>query len=255
MRRLILLGVAILLLGAGTAEAAEVRFVHAVPGAGPAALFVAGQDAGEAGFGEMADYVQARSGDVELTLRAPGQDEELATTTAPLSDGRNTVVAVPKGEGVELRVYEDGEASGGRGRLRVIHAVPELRMADVRIGDRTVTSLDYGAASDYEDLDPGSYSVSLTRPGGEGGALVEEPGLNVTAGTATTAVALGSGGEPTRFVIAEDAAAAPAEGPETGLGGMAEDDGSPWPAAAGAALLAGALGGMAWFLLAARRRS
>ena len=255
MRRLILLGGAILLLGAGNASAAEVRFVHAVPGAGPAALFVAGDDAGEAAFGEASGYTQASGGEVELTLRAPGQDEELATTTAPLGEGRNTVVAVPQGDRVELKVFEDGDASGGQGRLRVIHAVPELQMADVRLDDRTLASLDFGAASDYEQVEPGTYTLALTRPGGEGGALAEDPGLNLAAGTASTAVAVGSSGEPVRFVVAEDDAAAPSNGPDTGLGGMAEDDGPPWLAAAAAALLAGALGGAAWMLVAARRRS
>jgi hypothetical protein len=255
MRRLILSGTAIFLFAAGSSQAAEVRFVHAVPGAGPASLFVAGQDAGQAGFVEISGYTRAEGGEVELTLRAPGQDEELATTTAPLGEGRNTVVAIPRGEGVALRAYEDGDADGGRGSLRVIHAVPELRMADVRIDDRTVTSLDFGAASDYEQLEPGTYSLALTRPGGEGGALVEDDGVDVTAGSATTAVAVGSRGEPTRFVVAEDAAAAPTEGPDTGLGGMADDGDSPWPAAIAAALLAGLLGGGAWLLLSARRRS
>ena len=254
MRRLILLGAAILLLGAGSAEAAEVRFVHAVPGAGAASLFVAGQDAGEAAFGDATGYTRAESGEVELTLRAPGQEEELATATASLGDGRSTVVAMPEGEGVQLRVYEDADAAGGSASVRVIHAVPELEMAEVHLDERTLADLDFGSATEYEDVEPGTYSVSLMRPGGEGGALMEDPQLNLAAGTATTAVALGSRGEPTRFVALEDHAAAPAAGPDTGLGGMSED-GSPWPAAILAALLAGAAGGLGWFLLVARRRS
>jgi hypothetical protein len=255
MRRLILLGTAMLLLGAGNASAAELRFVHAVPGAGAAELLASGEVAGSAGFGEAGQYARVPGGEVELSLRAQGEEEELVSSMATLGDGRNTVVAVPKGEGVELRVYEDGEGSAGAGRLRVIHAVPELEQADVQLDGRNLTTIAFGDATGYEDVDPGTYTLALTRPGGEGGALVEDSGVDVTAGAATTAIAVGSRGEPTRFVIAEDAAVAPADGPDTGLGGLAEDGGPPWAAAIAAALLAGALGGGAWLLMAARRRS
>ena len=83
--------------------------------------------------------------------------------------------------------------------------------------------------------------------------MIEQTGVNLAAGTASTAYAVGSGGERTRFVVVQDGVDAPAGGPATGLGGLSGDDGAPWLAALLAALAAGTLGGVA-YTRAARRR-
>ena len=42
--------------------------------------------------------------------------------------------------------------------------------------------LEAGKASDYLPLDPGTYTLAVTRPGGKG-RLASKPGVNVAAGT------------------------------------------------------------------------
>ncbi len=78
----------------------------------------------------------------------------------------------------------------------------------------------------------------MMMPGGGGDPLVKAAGVEPVAGTSSTAVVLGSGGEPTKIVLASDGSSGPVAGPGTGLGGL--DDRPPWAialVAAGAVLV------------------
>ena len=227
----------------GTASAAELRFVHGVPGQEPSALEVDGQAGDPVAFGEVGGYEQVPSGSVTLKLGDLEQTEELG-------EGRYTAVAWLRDDRVMLGVFSDGPAKGGTARIRAIHAAGELGEGDVLLdGESVATSLAPGEASEYQDVDPGAYGLEVTRPGGEGSPLAQSR-VTLAAGSASTALVLGSGGEPIDVVVATDDTAAPSQGPATGLGGL--DDGPPWAAVLLAALCAGALGGGAYRL--ARRR-
>ena len=229
----------------GTASAAELRFVHAAPGQEPAALEADGKAGEEVAFGEVGEYVRVPDGTVTLTLGEMESEEEL-------SGGRYTAVAWRRGDAVELSVFPDGPARAGRARVRAIHAAGELGEGDILLdGEAIASALPPGEASDYRTVDPGTYGVRVTRPGGTGSPLAESE-VTLAAGTASTAIVVGSGGQPVEIVVTDDAVAAPAEGPATGLGGL-DGEGSPWAAALLAALCAGALGGGAYRL--ARRRA
>ena len=235
-------------IGTANASAAKVRLVHAVPGAGGAQLSVRGRELGSpVAFGETGRFSSMRDGRVKVTLVPGGGGKALATKTLKLGDARYTVVAAPSGSGVVLRSYRNGSPREGRARVRAIHAAGEIDEADLEVDDRTVArNLEQGAATPYLDLPPGSYSFALVRPGGGGGPLVSAKGLELVAGTSSTAVVVGSGGAPTRIVLVPDGSAGPSKGPDTGLGGM--DDGPPWGLALLAGLVAGSLGLGAWRL-------
>jgi uncharacterized protein DUF4397 len=227
----------------GTANAAELRFVHAVPGQGPAALEVDGQPGQQVAFGQVGEYAQAPNGAVTLRLGELETEEEL-------SEGRFTAVAWRRGDEVMLDVFQNGSAQAARARVRAIHAAGELGEGDVLLdGQELASSLGPGQAGEYQTVDPGDYEVRVTRPGG-GGSPLAEGSASLAAGTASTAIVMGSGGRPVQIVLADDAVAAPSEGPATGLGGL--EDGPAWTAVLLAALFAGALGGGAYRL--ARRR-
>jgi hypothetical protein len=227
-----------------SASAAELRLVHGVPGVGEAALEADGEPGEAVGFGEVSDYQRVPNGEVDLALGA-------VRTTETLSSGRYTVVAWPSGGKPKLSVFRDGSARAGKARLRAIHAAGEVGAADVLLDGKTaVGRLGRGKSSGYLTVEPGTYAVKVMRPSGKGGALVGAE-ANLAAGSASTAVVVGSGGKPVQVALATDSVAAPAQGPATGLGGL-EDDGPPWAAVLLAALCAGALGGGAYRL--ARRR-
>jgi uncharacterized protein DUF4397 len=243
---------AALILLAPAAEQAfaksEVRFLHAVPGGPSALLDVGGTKTGAAGFGQASNYAPAPGAKVRLKLVAGGKS--LASRSVNLASGSYTVVAFPKGSKVSLPLFRDGKGEGGKARLRAIHAAPELDEATFTLDGRRLGTLSAGEAGSYVTPDPGSYTLKVARPGGGGDALLEQE-ITVSAGVTQTAVAVGSGGEPTRVVVLPDGANAPKKGPATGLGGLS-DDGTPWGFALLAALAAGLLG-LAAFALASRR--
>lgn len=255
-----------LLLGsAGSAFAsASVRFVHAIPGAGPATLNASVEGAGVSGspvsFGSVGDSLEVDSGAATLTVATAEGDDAVADARETLADGRSyTAVALPReqGERVQLLVFEDGRPRPGEASIRAIHAGPELGRPDVQVGGRAIAErLGYGEATEYVDVAPGSHDVSVTRAGGEGGALASKEDVPLTAGTATSAVVVGSRGEQTRIVTFSDGTATPPgeEGPATGLGGLAGDDGGPSRLAVALlfALAAAGLGAAGW-ALAGRR--
>lgn len=252
----------LLLVSAGSAlAAATVRFVHAVPGAGPATLSVAVDGEGVSGspvsFGNAGARLEVEGGSAKLTVAPAERGDALAKADEEFEeDGSYTVVALANedGEGAQLRIYSDEEPEAGEARLRAIHAAPELGDPDLRAGDRVVAeSLAYADATEYADVPPGTYDLAATRAGGSGGALAEKRGVPLTAGTATTAVIVGSGGEQTRIVTLSDGTAAPDGAPGTGFGALAGNDGAPRLLVALLfALGAAAVGAAGWSV--ARRR-
>ena len=228
----------------GTASAAELRFVHAVPGQGPAALEVNGTAGNPVAFGEAGEYTNVPNGSVTLTLGEMESEEDLTA-------GRYTAVAWREGDRVALTVFSDGSAQAAQARVRAIHAAGELGEGDVQLDGQTLASaLPPGEAGEYQTVDPGTYALRVTRPGG-GGSPLAEGQVSLAAGTSSTAFVVGSGGRPVEVVVAEDDVAAPSQGPATGLGGL-DDDGPPWAAVLLAALCAGALGGGAYRLVQRR---
>jgi hypothetical protein len=232
------------------AMAAKVRFVHAVPGAGEAVLAAGDARTDAAGFGEVTGYASLPGDAATLAVRPAGGGAPLIRKRVELR-GSYTAVAWRRGDSLRLDLYREGTARGGVARLRAVHAAGEVDEASVSLdGEVVAPSLGPGEATGYQSVQPGTHELSLGRPGGGGDPLLSRPGVDLTAGVATTAIAIGSGGEPTRIVLASDATKAPARAPETGLGGLG---GTPWLAVLAAALAGAALGAGGWML--SRRRA
>jgi hypothetical protein len=258
------LSLAIVMLVIGPAASAlataKVRLVNARPGSDAVSLKVVQGSAapptfGDAAYGQVTPYVKVPAGSAQITISglssSTGGPE--AQTTEQLEDGKSyTAVALALGsKAFQIEVYRDGHARGGKARLRVIHAAPELGSPNVRLGERTIAEkLSFKDATPYISVAPGSYALSVVRPGSTSAVFTKQ--VSVSAGAATTAILAGSGGAPAMVITATDDTKTPAGAPETGLGGLAGGGGPPWLLAALAALLAGALGG-AWQLSLARR--
>ena len=234
-------------LAAGDAfAAAEVRMLHAVPGGPPAHLSVSGDrevELAEARFGQASDYAETPAGRARLALVAGGK--RLAGRAFQFEDGgRYTVVAAmtPGSDAPSLRVYRDGRAVAGMARLRVVAAAPEVTRAELALDGRPLGDLRVGEPAGYVERDPGNYRLAAVKPGTDD-ELAAMPSLSLAAGTASSAYMIGSAGERTRFALLQDAAAAPAAGPATGLGGLA-GQGPNWLLALLAAAAAGTAGGL-----------
>jgi uncharacterized protein DUF4397 len=250
-----LVAVSMLMAPAATAQAkgAELRFVHAAPGAGRAVLEVDGKKVGSpVAFGEVGDYARAPDGRVELSVVPESGGKALGTGTGELGPGRHTAIAWLRNGKFELSVIDDARAVPGRARLRAVHAAGELGRASVQVDGRSLgQALSPGDATPYEALEPGSYELKVIRASGGGAPLAAKPGVRLAAGTSSTALVMGGGGKPVQVVLASDATASPARAPATGLGGL--DGGTDWLALVLAALAAGGLGGGAYRLLTRRR--
>ncbi len=232
----------------------EARFLHAVTGAKPAVLVVHGHPPRlHSSYGKPSPYHACHPGPARVELMVRGQKKAAVTANVDIGRGRYTVIAVHEGDGVGLRVYKDGDAVPGKARVRTINAAAELDQADMRVDGQPIARIRAPEASGYTSVPPGRHDLSVTRPGGEGGALASARGVPLVAGTASTAIVVGSRGEPTEVVMVSDQTAGPAVAPAAGFGGaIGEDDA--WLAVLAAGLVAGSLGGAAYLLLGARRR-
>lgn len=233
---------------------ANVRFVDAVAGGTPPSLEVGGIALPAPGFGKATGYVSVPAGNRAIRLRRGGRP--LAARTEGLTSARRyTVVALRKGSRVTVGVVRDPTAHAGRARVRVVAAAAELGKVDVSAGNSPLaTNLGVGDSSSTASVEPGAYSLSAMQPGGRGGALVMDSSVAFAAGTASTVVLLGSGGERLRFLTLGGNAVTPGAAPATGLGGLGGGGSAPVLLALIAALVAAALGGSG-YRLAARRRA
>jgi uncharacterized protein DUF4397 len=247
------LALAFLMLVMGPAAAAlasaQVRLVNA-RGASGVSLQVAvnGQKTAAGsplGYGQVGALANVPAGSAQLSVGGKSVSERLA-------DGKSyTVVALPK-NGVE--VLRNGSAKPGQARIRVVHAAPELGMPDVKLDQKTIAQgVKFRSATGYLTVDPGGYSLAVTKP--NGGATVFRTRVALAAGTATTVVVAGSGGNPERLIVVNDGTVMPKGAPHTGFGGLAGGGGAPWLWALLAAMLAGSLGGAAQVTRARRGRS
>jgi hypothetical protein len=221
---------------------ATVRFVQTVPGSGSLELHATeggiDQRIGRPlGYGKIGRYEDVPAGEVEFELREAGGSRISATRERVRNGARYTVVAI---RGKRPLVLEDEGAAGGRSSLRVVQAAPELGKVDVRLGDEAVAEgVGFGAVAPYKPVAPGAYALQVTSP--KDGSMISSRGaVTLTAGTSSTAFVIGTGGEPVETAVAADRAAAPRGAPQTGLGGLADED----PQLL-LALLAGLLGALA----------
>ena len=241
---------------AKTFAAAQVRFVHAVPGADAVTVSVGDEKiASGVGFAGTSGYESVAAG--RAGLRVDGEDgRPVAAARQELEDGaRYTAVALGPARRPELRIYADGKATGRTARLRVIHAAPELGEPAVKFGSKVVTRrVRFRDASPYTSLTPATADLTAGRSGSNE-PLVRDSGVTLTAGTASTAILAGTAGERAQVVVLSDGSSAPGRAPQTGLGGLSDDDSGRLLIALLAALGAGALGGAAYRLSRGRGRA
>lgn len=230
-----------------------VRFVHAVPGVGDATVTVNGQEIGTAGFGEATEQATVAAGPADFELSAPNGVE--LSANQDLAPGKSYLaVAMATDKSAEIRFFEDRDAKEDVARLRMIHAAPELGDADLAVDGKVIAKgAAYTDATDYLQLEPGDYRVTVKSP--KTGEAVVAGTAALPAGTSDTALVIGTQGEQAMIMLVQDDEAAPATAPETGLGGLARagSDGPDWPLAAFAALAAGILG-LGGHRLTTRRR-
>lgn len=246
-------------------EDAQVRVVHASPDAPAVDVFVNGDRAIEnLAFGEATDLIPLPAGEYDVAVAPTGAtiEDAVINATLPLEAGAAYNVAAtgtiadgtlgPQVYPIDVSPLEEGKA-----RVRAIHASPDAPAVDVAVAGGPVlfSDVEFPNATDFAAVDAGTYDLEV-RPAGTEDVALALDGVQFDAGTIYDVFAIGTLADgtlqalpltatPSGVGAGATAAAAPAEAPHTmpdsGVGTMLGDGGTPWlaVAAAAAALVAG----------------
>jgi hypothetical protein len=203
----LLLGLGVWLLWpAQTLARALVRFIHAVPGVGTAAVDVntgSGDEVlGAIGFGQSTQWHSLRSGRFHWSLAGGGRT--LAAGTATVGNGAYDIVVLEREMKVFLAVYRAQGGKAGTSLVRVIHAAPELGSPELDVdGKEAVKSLSYTHATPYLSLAPGVHHLGAMRPG-DTTPLVAGVTMHLMSGDAYSSLVLGTRGQRVKVVTLVD---------------------------------------------------
>src|SRR5215213_2662718 len=153
-----------------TADAdATVRVLHAAPGAPAVDVLVDGQPllAGVA-YGTASDYATLTSTEHRLQVVPTGETADAAVVdeTIDTALGQAYILAVYgllDEIGGDLYEVDLSEIEPGSARVRLINTAPDAGAIDLLEtgGDEWFGDVDLGAASDYRDIAPGTYSADV----------------------------------------------------------------------------------------------
>lgn len=205
----LVLGAGLLVPGAIPARAQEepetsatVRIVHASAGSPNVDVLVDGQPlAQNVPFGTVTDYVPLPVGEHQFQVVPTGQaaDNAIIEEDLDAEAGRAYIFAAlgPLNE-IEGKTFEVNldRIEDARSRVRVIHLSPDADDVSVSVtgGDELFGGVSFADASDYTDVDPGTYSLDV-RGGEDDRVLLTVPDLTFLAGRVYDVLALGQLGD------------------------------------------------------------
>ncbi len=225
-----------LVLGAGAADEARVRVIHASPDAPNVDVYANGAEVlTDVPFGASSGYLAVPAGDYSFEVYPAGADagttDAVLTIDASLKANTDyTVVAIGKVADIEAAVFVDNNAApaAGKAHIRVVHAGPDAPAVDVAVagGPVLVSDLSFGDEAGPLPVDAGTYDLEV-RPAGTQDVALALDGVKLESGKIYTFVATGFlSGDPALTVLpfAEAPLAAPATTvmtpPNTGDAGL-----------------------------------
>ncbi|UJR86980.1 DUF4397 domain-containing protein [Sandaracinus amylolyticus] len=196
---------------------ARVRVIHAAEGVGTVDLYVVPDAGAPEPLAENLRYGGA-SDPVDITAGALVVGIDLDDDAMP--DRLFALDALPAGEVVNVFTAVDAEGTpfllvqgleetvrvdALRQRLRVVHLGPDVPSITPLVGDEALTSIAFGASTDYADLAGGETTLDLTTDGTSAMSLLGVP-LQLEQGRTYTAVALGRAASLDAVVFEDDTA-------------------------------------------------
>ena len=247
------------------ADPARVRVAHFSPDA-PAVDIYVNDDRVLSGvaYKTVSDYLELPAGSYDLAVRPAGAaatSDPVVEATAEVEGGQAyTVAAVGALADIALEIFTDdlSAPAAGKAKVRVIHAAPEVPAVDVAVegGPTLFEAVEFPQATDYAEVDPGTYPIQVKAAGTDDVLL--EASLEVEAGTIYSVAAVGGAGKDVELLPIVDATGTgqpPTGGISTGAGGTAPGTSTPGLSLvlAGTAVLA--LAGLGASVLLRRRAS
>lgn len=201
------LAVALVAASALTAAAqdpgsAELRVLHASPGAPAVDVYADGSKVlTNVAYGVISSYLEVPAGEHRIQVFATGSDVGTETplidaTISLGADSMTTVAATDRVDAIELQVVPDRPAPvSDAAQVRWVALAADLPPVDVTTdgGDDLVSALEYPAVGDYLTVAPGPLAVTLQPSGAVDGWVVYDPGSALLdAGTSYSAFIIGS---------------------------------------------------------------
>jgi hypothetical protein len=174
----------------------QVRFVHALPGAPNVDIALNGElVAQDVPYGQASDYIDAPTGDLNLTVTATGQSDALFEQTVTTGAEPVTLI-VSSADGFTAYTDNIDPLNIGQARLTAVHAIDGGPDVDVVLTDGrpVIAGLAYDTPYGTLDVPVFNYSLNVI-PAGEGltNALFPEPfSAPLSTGTSYMAVVYGA---------------------------------------------------------------
>jgi len=176
-RLMVVCGAVLVLIGAALpaaaqTDAARVRVVHAAEQVPAVDVFLDGKAVLEnVGFVSVSNYLEVPAGAHKVALAPTGQGEAeaLITKDVTVEAGKAYTVAGLGRDDARLEVYNDDLSvpEAGKARVRTIHTLPDAPSVDVEVigGPTIFENITFPNASDYAEIDVGTYSLQLVANG------------------------------------------------------------------------------------------
>jgi len=191
---------------------ANVRFVHAIPGASAVDIYLNGTLViADLGYGEATSYLTVPAGEIDTTVTAAGIDSSILwEQTLPASADTSTTFVASSADTLRFDAFNDnlGATRFGGTRLLLVHAVAGGPAVDVTLaepvtlngalqpaGTALATGMAYGTSFGAFDLPAQTYVVNVSVTGTID-TLVSNMPLPLTAGTSNIAIVYGTADAP-----------------------------------------------------------
>jgi hypothetical protein len=204
--------------GTGPTTEAGVRVVHASPDAPSVDVLVDdAQVLTAVPYLGSSSYLDVPSGTRNVKVNATGTSTTVIDTDLQLAVGTDyTVIAGGLVSSIEPLVLTDDRTAppAGNVKVRAVHGAPSAPAVDVYVTEPgadiatatpVLTSVPFGAASDYLSVPAGDYQVRVT-PAGSKTVVIDSGSLTLAAGQVRTALAVDSpgGGAPFDLLVLAD---------------------------------------------------
>jgi hypothetical protein len=198
---------------------ATVRVLHAAPETARLEVILEGESRTLLEYAEVSDHITIGSGERRLELATEGEEAALIDFEIMLEpDTQYTVLAAGVAGDLNPIVLIDDPtpADTGETRIRLVHAAPTAGAVDIYVTEPgaelatavpVLTSVAFGAASDYMVLDSRTYQVRVAVAGG-GVVLIDLPLLVMSSMQVLTIVMMDTmgSGPPHGLIVLSDRA-------------------------------------------------
>jgi len=202
-----------------TDEDASIRFVHSSPDAPAVDVIVDGAPVAEnIAFGTATEYMSFPSGEHQVQVVPTGSGAESAVLDETVDlDGGGAYIFAAAGllNDIEAKTYEVDldDLDDNQARVRLIHLSPDSDNVDFYVtgGDEWFDDVDFPNASDYKDVDAGSYDLEVRAHDSDTVALTLT-GFEIQPGRAYDVIVLGQTSDNSLTALTLETRASPSCG-------------------------------------------